>query len=131
APHPFPSTPRFRSAASIELAGEGASALISPTGASLRSLTVDDRPVVVSVGAFDGAVLAPWPNRIAEGRFVFDSSVHRLPITEPERATALHGLVADSDWTVLEKSESWVRLEFALDATPASPFSLAHAVEYP
>src|SRR5699024_12035888 len=104
-------TPDRPMASSIELACEGASALISPSGASLRSLTVDARPVVVSVGAFDGAVLVPWPNRIAEGRFVFDGSVHRLPITEPERATALHGLVDDSDWTVLEKSESSVRSE--------------------
>lgn len=117
-------------AASIELAREGASALISPTGASLRSLTVDARPVVVSVGAFDGAVLAPWPNRIAEGRFVFDGSVHRLPITEPQHATALHGLVAEADWTVLDKSESSVRLEFALEPTPGYPFSFGLGVEY-
>src|SRR5699024_10456374 len=85
---PPPQTPERPMAVSIELAREGASALISPTGASLRSLTVDARPVVVSVGAFDGAVLAPWPNRIAEGRFVFDGSVDRLPISEPEHATA-------------------------------------------
>ena len=117
-------------ATSIELACEGTSALISPTGASLRGLTVDDRPVVVAVGAFDGAVLAPWPNRIADGRFVFDGTVHRLPITEPERATALHGLVADSDWTVIEANESSVRLGYALEPTPGYPFPFALEVAY-
>ena len=92
--------------ATIELACDEAGAVISPIGASLVRFSVGDRPVVVPMNAFDGAVLAPWPNRIDAGRFDFAGDSHRLPITEPERDTALHGLVADVPWSVVERTES-------------------------
>ncbi|WP_246490372.1 aldose 1-epimerase family protein [Brevibacterium oceani] len=114
----------------IELARDESSAVISPIGASLVSFTVGDRPIVVSMEAFDGAVLAPWPNRIDGGRFDFDGIEHRLPITEPEHDTALHGLVADVDWTVAERTESSVRLEYALAPSEGYPFPFSLSVSY-
>ncbi|WP_181275876.1 aldose 1-epimerase family protein [Brevibacterium oceani] len=114
----------------IELARDESSAVISPIGASLVSFTVGDRPIVVSMEAFDGAVLAPWPNRMDGGRFDFDGIEHRLPITEPERDTALHGLVADVDWTVAERTESSVRLEYALAPSEGYPFPFSLSVSY-
>ncbi|WP_166972814.1 aldose 1-epimerase family protein [Brevibacterium atlanticum] len=114
----------------IELARDESSAVISPIGASLLSFTVGDRPVVVAMEAFDGAVLAPWPNRIDGGRFDFDGTGHRLPITEPERDTALHGLVADVAWTVAERTESAVRLEYALAQSEGYPFPFSLSVSY-
>ena len=52
-------------------------AVVTELGASLRQLTWRDRPLVVGFGqdelpiGYQGAVLAPWPNRIADGRYTF------------------------------------------------------------
>ncbi|WP_432789126.1 aldose 1-epimerase family protein [Brevibacterium sp. K11IcPPYGO002] len=109
--------------ATIELACGESTAVISPIGASLVRFSVGDRPIVVPMNAFDGAVLAPWPNRIDAGRFDFAGDSHRLPITEPERDTALHGLVADVEWSVVERTESTVSLEYSLEPTEGYPFA--------
>lgn len=115
--------------ATIELACDESAAVISPIGASLVRFSVGDRPVVVPMNAFDGAVLAPWPNRIDRGRFDFAGESHRLPINEPERNTALHGLVADVEWSVAERTESTVSLEYTLEATQGYPFEFGLRVD--
>ena len=116
--------------ATIELACDESAAVISPIGASLVRFSVGDRPVVVPMNAFDGAVLAPWPNRIDGGRFDFAGASHQLPITEPERGTALHGLVADVEWSVVDRTESTVSLEYTLEATEGYPFEFALQVDF-
>ena len=116
--------------ATIELACDESTAAISPIGASLVRFSVGDRPVVVPMNAFDGAVLAPWPNRIDGGRFDFAGDSHQLPITEPERNTALHGLVADVEWSVVERTESTVSLEYALEPTEGYPFEFSLQVDF-
>ena len=116
--------------ATIELACDESTAAISPIGASLVRFSVGDRPIVVPMNAFDGAVLAPWPNRIDGGRFDFAGDSHQLPITEPERGTALHGLVADVEWSVVERTESTVSLEYALEPTEGYPFEFSLQVDF-
>lgn len=115
---------------SIELIHDESRAVISLTGASLLRFDVGDRPVVVPMEAFDGAVLAPWPNRIAAGRFDFDGHSYRLPVTEPERDTALHGLVAQVDWSIAERTDSSVSLEYRLEPTEGYPFSFGLKIAY-
>lgn len=117
-------------AAFIELALGEDSAVVSTTGAALLEYTVGDRPVVVRMSAFDGAVLAPWPNRIADGRYAFDGRSHQLPITEKSRNTALHGLVAEDDWEVIERSKASVALRKDITAQEGYPFSLTVEVTY-
>ncbi|KHS52097.1 aldose 1-epimerase family protein [Brevibacterium linens] len=116
--------------ATIELACDESTAAISPIGASLVRFSVGDRPIVVPMNAFDGAVLAPWPNRIDGGRFDFAGDSHQLPITEPERNTALHGLVADVEWSVVERTESTISLEYALEPTEGYPFEFSLQVDF-
>ena len=116
--------------ATIELACDESTAAISPIGASLVRFSVGDRPIVVPMNAFDGAVLAPWPNRIDGGRFDFAGDSHQLPITEAERNTALHGLVADVEWSVVERTESTVSLEYALEPTEGYPFEFSLQVDF-
>ena len=116
--------------ASIELALDEDTAVISPIGASLRGYTAAGRPVVVPMGAFDGAVLAPWPNRIADGRYRFAGEDRRLPITEPERGTALHGLVAGVEWEIAERTATSARLDTMLAETEGYPHTLALSVRY-
>ena len=42
--------------------------------------------------------LIPWPNRLAEGRYSFAGSEHQLPLDEPERENAIHGLLRWRAW---------------------------------
>jgi aldose 1-epimerase len=77
-----------------------------------------------------GQLLVPWPNRIADGRYEFDGRVHQLPLDEPERGNAIHGLVRWSAWTVAERVPDRVVLELLVHPTPGYPFALALRVEH-
>ncbi|WP_228489216.1 aldose 1-epimerase family protein [Raineyella fluvialis] len=111
-------------------------AVITERGATLRAYRVGDRDVVVPFGEDElppivhGAILLPWPNRLADGRYRFDGVTHQLPVNEPERDTAIHGLVNERAWTCLEHSDSGVDLALDLTPVPGYPFRLAVQVSY-
>lgn len=79
---------------------------------------------------FRGDVLAPWPNRIRDGIYVFDGVTYRAPINESARMTALHGLVFDLNWKITQRTDSIVKLEVELLASDAYPTSLHIEVKY-
>src|SRR3954462_11342974 len=68
-------------------------AVVTQVGAGLRLLGQDGRDLVLPYAAdevrprYRGSVLAPWPNRIADGRYSFGGRQHPLPLTEPEGLT--------------------------------------------
>jgi aldose 1-epimerase len=111
-------------------------AIVTEVGATLRSLTYGDRPLVAGFAAdapmpeFNGALLAPWPNRIGDGRYDFDGRTHQLPISEPSRNTALHGFVAWQPWAATEVSADAVRLETVVWPQRGYPFLLTLAAHY-
>lgn len=111
--------------------GGGYRAVVLGLGAAVRELTHQGRPLVVGFAAdeempnFRGAFVAPWPNRIADGRYSFDGSDYALPINEPERGAALHGLVFDRAWTLVEHTASAVTLACTIQPTDAYPFELS------
>ncbi|WP_434993541.1 aldose 1-epimerase family protein [Arthrobacter sp. Ld5] len=111
--------------------GGGYTAVVLGLGAAVRELTQDGRSLVVGFGAdeampnFRGAFVAPWPNRIEDGRYAFDGDEYRLPINEPERGTALHGLVFDIPWSLVEHTESALTLGCTIEPTEAYPFTVA------
>lgn len=111
--------------------GDGYAAVVLGLGAAVRELTFEGRPLVVGFGPdedmpnFRGAFVAPWPNRIADGRYTFDGVDHELPINEPERGTALHGLVFDIPWTLVEHTASSVTLGCTIEPSAAYPFTVA------
>lgn len=129
-----PNTPGESTEYRIE--GSGYAAVVLGLGAAVRELTHDGRPLVVGFGAeeqmpnFRGAFVAPWPNRIEDGRYTFDGVDHELPINEPERGTALHGLVHDVLWTPREHTASSVTLACTIEPTVAYPFEVALEVRF-
>ncbi|MBX9851478.1 MAG: aldose 1-epimerase [Cytophagaceae bacterium] len=52
---------------------------------------------------FKGSKLFPFPNRINSGNYVFAEEVYQLPINYPEEGHAIHGLVLESRFTILEE----------------------------
>lgn len=72
-----------------------------------------------------GIILAPWPNRLADGHFTFHGRSHRLAITEPERNTAIHGLVDSQEWSVARRTVDTVVLTTTVRPAPGWPWPLS------
>jgi aldose 1-epimerase len=77
-----------------------------------------------------GQLLMPWPNRLEDGAYEFEGRSHQLPLTEPERRNAIHGLVRSEAWTVGVREPHRVVLEHVLRPGPGYPFTLSLAVDY-
>lgn len=82
------------------------------------------------VRGFQGQLLAPWPNRVAEGRYVFDGAQHQLEVTERGGSSAIHGLVHALTWRPDSVSPQGVTLGCTLDGAPGYPFRLAATADY-
>lgn len=111
-------------------------AVIASVGASVRSLTYADRDLVVPFDAdevrpsFRGATLAPWPNRVVDGRYSFEGAAHELALTEPRRGHALHGLVGWLDFTVVDKGASHVTLAAVIEPQVGYPWRVTVETNY-
>lgn len=118
------------------LTADGYEATVTQVGATLRTLTFDGSPLVHGFGPdemmplYRGAVLAPWPNRISDGRYDFGGGEHQLALNEPDRASALHGLVAFADWHLMDRSDAHVTLGHRLWPQPGYPFLLDLEMSY-
>lgn len=120
----------------IELNAAGYRAVVTEVGGRLRELSWHGRHLVRTFAAdqiptlYSGAVLAPWPNRLASGSYSFRGRPLQVPINEVDRANALHGLVADRQWTIAEVSETSATLQLRLWPTEGYPFLLDLKLRY-
>ncbi len=112
-------------------------AVCTESGATLRLYDVGSRPVVEPLGDPDsvvvgsqGEILAPWPNRVVDGRWTWESTDYQLWITEPQRGHALHGLVRTMRWEPVEREADRISLETLVLAHPGWPFPLHLSVSY-
>jgi aldose 1-epimerase len=110
------------------IAGGGYAAVVTESGAALRVLTHRGRDLVDGFGADEqssggrGQLLAPWPNRIRDGRYTFGGREHQLALTEPSRGNAAHGLARWAAWTREEHTEHSVSLQYRLMAQTGYPW---------
>ncbi|MDR2374669.1 MAG: aldose 1-epimerase family protein [Bifidobacteriaceae bacterium] len=120
-------------------------AVIASVGATLRVLTRAGRDLVVPFAAdqvrpfYRGATLAPWPNRVIDGRYRLADQlapgatappqgagpIQQLPLTEPARGHALHGLALWLDFAVVAQSAEAVSLAQVIEPQAGYPFRLA------
>ena len=90
----------------IEIAAADQRAVVVEVGGGLRSYTAGGRELVDGYRADEmsssgrGQALIPWPNRLQDGSYEFDRRRHQLPLNEPERRNAIHGLVRWAAWPV-------------------------------
>jgi aldose 1-epimerase len=111
-------------------------AVITEVGATLREYAFGDRAVVDGFGLDEichdgrGQVLAPWPNRLGDGRYDFESVAGRAALDEPSASNAIHGLVRWLPWSVDSKTSEAVSLGCVLHPQPAYPWRLALKVGY-
>jgi len=116
----------------IELRSPGARAFVEPGhGGRLHQLLIEvegaEEPLLVSPPAVAGYAaqpllggcypMAPWPNRIREGRFEWGGASFQV---ENGRDNGLHGLVLDQPWQVVARAGRVV--EMTCDLGPLWPW---------
>ena len=99
-------------------------------GATLSRLTHAGRDLIAPADSphspgFAGALLAPWPNRVVDGRYEFAGEVHELRINEQGRHHAIHGLAHALTFAPTKPhSANTLELSATLDPTPGYPWQL-------
>lgn len=120
----------------FEIVGHGYAAVATEVGGTLRHLEYEGRPLIAGFTAnevrplYRGALLAPWPNRLADGAYTFNGDRQQLPLNEPDRMTALHGLVCWLPWTMIGHTRSTVELRCRLHPRDGYPHLLELTVTY-
>jgi aldose 1-epimerase len=120
----------------IEIAADDQRAVVVEVGGGLRTYASGSRELIDGYGAEEmcssakGQVLIPWPNRLQEGSYEFDGRCHQLPLNEPERRNAIHGLVRWATWSAVVRQPHRVVMEHVLYPQPGYPFSLELSIEY-
>jgi aldose 1-epimerase len=111
-------------------------ATVTELGAGLRELTFRGQPLIAGHEADElppagaGQLLAPWPNRVDGGRYVFGGTEYQLALTEPARANAIHGLTRWTAWTAVRQDADAVLLRSAPHGQQGYPFSVEIEAEY-
>ena len=117
----------------LQISLNGVSAVISTEGAALIGLSVNKFDLIepnTRDGLYAGKILAPWPNRIKDGKYSFSKNDYQLPINEVAKNNSLHGLVANSLWEITFQNQSKVILEYLLDQLAIYPGKLQLQVSY-
>jgi aldose 1-epimerase len=120
----------------IEIAAADQRAIIVGVGGGLRAYSLAGREFLDGYGVGQmcsssrGQVLIPWPNRLQNGSYEFDGRRHQLPLNEPVRHNAIHGLVRWATWRAVARQPHRVLMEHILYPQPGYPFSLRLGIEY-
>jgi aldose 1-epimerase len=111
-------------------------ATVTELGAGLRELTHAGRALVTGYQPDElppgaaGQLLAPWPNRVDHGRYVFAGEEHQLDLSEPAQANAIHGLTRWANWAPAQQLEDRVQLTHTLLGRPGYPFCVRLEAQY-
>jgi aldose 1-epimerase len=117
----------------ISISSGSYSASIDTHGGGLASLRYEGRDLVEARGPvfiFCGDLLAPWPNRIRDGKYSWNGVDYQAPLNEVERNNNLHELVFEKEWTVKENTGDRATLTLTIHASAAYATDLEFSVVY-
>ncbi len=108
---------------------------VHPVGASLVALWFDDAEIAVTpysenFYAFAGATLAPWPNRLEDGTWVFEDQARKHRINDERGHNANHGLVFDRKFVTSHSTADSITFERELGGDEVFPFMAMVKVHY-
>lgn len=111
-------------------------AVVVEVGGGLRRYDVAGQAVLDGYDAEEmvsgarGQVLVPWPNRLHGGRYTWEGQEHVVPLDEPAKGNALHGLARWRSWQPSDVRDRSVTMTVRLLPQPAYPFAVEVAVRY-
>jgi aldose 1-epimerase len=121
---------------SLEAEGRRVVGVVTEVAAGIRSLSIDGvdlvEPFAESAIPPGGAgiVLVPWPNRVAGGRWTLDGDPQQLDLTEPKAGNAIHGLLRNTAYRVLEQEAHRVLQAATVHPQHGYPFLVDTTVEH-
>ncbi|MFJ6003327.1 aldose 1-epimerase family protein [Arthrobacter sp. NPDC092385] len=129
-------TPRPASGTNYTLRAGSSTVVVASLAAALRSYECDGVALTETWGDGDipagggGILLAPWPNRVADGRWSLHGKEQRLDITEPSKGNAIHGLLRNTGYRAIDVGDSHAVLEAEVFPQHGYPFHLLHRATY-
>jgi aldose 1-epimerase len=111
-------------------------ACVVEVGGGVREYRVGERAVLDGYPEHEmcsggrGTPLAPWPNRLGDGRYRFDDTEYQLALSEARTSTAIHGLLRWRNWTAREHSADRVLMGITLHPMTGYPFGVDVSIEY-
>jgi aldose 1-epimerase len=111
----------------IHLVFQDSEAVIAKTGSALVSLTLQGAQVMPEPSNprsdYHGVLLAPWPNRIASGKYQFQGNNYQAEVNE-EFGNALHGLLFSAKAAVESVTDNSVTLISQIQSSPGYPWNV-------
>lgn len=120
----------------FEITSGDVGAVVTEVGAGLRALVAGGRQLVETFDLDErpprgaGAILVPWPNRTAGGRWTWRDEEQQLVLSEPARGNAIHGLLRHTFYRPGERSPDAITLHAAIAPQPGWPVPLDTSVRY-
>lgn len=111
-------------------------AVVTEVGAGLRTYVRGDWTVLDGYRedemcrAARGAALIPWPNRLQDGHYEFGGEAFTVPLSEPERHNAIHGLTRWLNWEARRHRGNEVVMGLVLHPREGYPFTLDLEIAY-
>jgi aldose 1-epimerase len=124
------------SGAQVSIASGRHEAVIVEVGGGIRAYQVAGRDVLDGYRSDErcsnarGQPLIPWPNRLHEGRYVWDGQQHQTPINEVAKHNALHGYTRGHNWVVSSTAPHEAVAALRLHPQEGYPFILDLSVTY-
>jgi aldose 1-epimerase len=118
----------------FEIKSDAGRVVVTEVGAGLRAFewhgvpyveTYDDAP---PLGC--GAVLVPWPNRVAGATWEFDGTPQHLDVTEPDKGNAIHGLTRHQPWRAVVREAASITLATDIPVQAGWPVPLHASITY-
>jgi aldose 1-epimerase len=100
------------------------------------ALELSENKIIEKVSAeagefYSGVVMAPWSSRLEGGKYELpDGRSLQVPINEPARNNALHGLVYNQAFEIKRSTDAAVELMLEIRESEGYPFHLKLAVSY-
>lgn len=128
--HPAPS------GAQHQIRLDDLSATVVEIGGGLRTFTQGEWDLLDGYAedrrcsAGRGQPLIPWPNRLAGGKYTFESVSEQAPITEPALGNAIHGLTRWLSWDLVSRTDHSATMGLTLRPQPGWAWSLELRIHY-
>lgn len=104
--------------------------LVNETGAALSELWFGETQIVGSPDKYSGVTLFPWPNRIVNGQWTYQTQDLQLEINDSVRNAALHGLVFDKPFQAVSIRGNACQLTLDLEEVAGYPFAALLGVRF-